>query len=245
MRLVRHALDLLPDLADVDAQVLHIGQAVPNLLQQETMGQYLAGMLNQDAQDIVFLRRELYLLPGHLHDTLDEIDGELTDLEHRLFPVALQPVAQGDAAGQRLAHLLAAEIALGQGDTAPALRLTQADGTRRPELLLSAQAEVRSGQAADAAQRLQTWVATQPRDATAWELLSTAYGAEHQPLRAVRADAESKVAQLDYAAALDRLKAGQDMVRRGGPGIDNIEASIIDTRARAVASLLREQTLER
>ena len=64
-------------------------------------------------------------------------------------------------------------------------------------------------------------------------------------MRAVRADAESKVAQLDYAAALDRLKAGQDMVRRGGPGIDNIEASIIDTRARAVASLLREQTLER
>lgn len=157
----------------------------------------------------------------------------------------LRAVAEGDAAGQRLAGLLAAEIALGQGDTAPALHLTQAEGTRRPELLLSAQAEVRSGQAADAAQRLQTWVATQPRDATAWELLSTAYAAEHQPLRAVRADAESKVAQLDYAAALDRLKAGQDMVRRGGPGIDNIEASIIDTRARAVASLLREQTLER
>jgi hypothetical protein len=53
------------------------------------------------------------------------------------------------------------------------------------------------------------------------------------------------VAQLDYTAALDRFKAAQDLVRKGPAGGDYIEASIIDTRARQVESLLREQALER
>jgi crotonobetainyl-CoA:carnitine CoA-transferase CaiB-like acyl-CoA transferase len=54
------------------------------------------------------------------------------------------------------------------------------------------------------------------------------------------------VAHLDYQAALDRFKSAQDLARRGGGGRgDHIEASIIDTRARQVESLLREQALER
>jgi predicted Zn-dependent protease len=122
--------------------------------------------------------------------------------------------------------------------------LVEPDSRRRPDVLLGMQALVQTGKAADAAQRLQTWVAENPRDAAAWQLLSTAYGAEGQRLRAVRAEAEARVAQLDYAAALDRFKAGQEMARRGGAQ-DHIEASIIDTRARQVESLLREQALER
>ena len=66
-----------------------------------------------------------------------------------------------------------------------------------------------------------------------------------QPLRAIRADAEAQVAQLDYAAAVDRFRAAQELARRGGPGSDYIESSIIDTRTRQVESLLREQSLER
>lgn len=162
----------------------------------------------------------------------------------RMLP-RLQQVAHGDAAGERLVNLLDAEIALDRGDTARTLRLVDAHSTRRPELLLATQAELRSGAAADAAQTLQTWVATHPRDATAWEVLSSAYAAQGQRLRSIRADAEARVAQLDYAAALDRLKAAQDLERKGGAATDHIEASIIDTRARAVESLLREQSLER
>jgi predicted Zn-dependent protease len=155
----------------------------------------------------------------------------------------LEAAVAGNAAGQRLARLLAAEIALAQGNPAVALQL--ADGVaRRPELLLVSQAQVRTGRGAEVAQRLQTWVANHPRDAAAWQLLSAAYAADGQPLRAVRAEAEARVAQLDYAAALDRLKAAQELGRRS-PGTDHIEASIIDTRARAVDSLLREQALER
>jgi predicted Zn-dependent protease len=161
------------------------------------------------------------------------------------FLARLEPVAAGDAPAQRLARLLAAEIAQGQQDPARVLKAIDAAAPRRPELLLGAQAQIQSGQAADAAQRLQTWVSTQPRDAAAWQLLAAAYQAQSQPLRAVRAEAEGRVAQLDYSAALDRFKAAQDMVRRGASGGDHIEASIIDTRARQVESLLREQALER
>ncbi|HEY8360868.1 MAG TPA: M48 family metalloprotease [Ramlibacter sp.] len=157
----------------------------------------------------------------------------------------LQPAVAGDPVGERMVRLLDAEIALASGDRARVLRLLDPQATRRPELLLRAQAQVQSGQAADAAQRLQTWVATQPRDAAAWQLLASAYVAQGQQLRAVRAEAESRMAQLDYPAALDRFKAAQDLMRRGGAAADHIEASIIDTRTRQVESLVREQALER
>lgn len=161
----------------------------------------------------------------------------------RLLPRLNAGVA-GDAAGERQARLLGAEIALAQGDAAGALKLVDVDSRRRPDLLFGTQALLQTGKAADVAQRLQTWVAENPRDAAAWQALSAAYAAQGQKLRAVRAEAEARVAQLDYKAALDRFKAGQEMARRGAGG-DHIEASIIDTRARQVESLLREQALER
>jgi len=118
-------------------------------------------------------------------------------------------------------------------------------GNSRPDVLFAAQAELQSARAPAAVQRLQTWVALHPRDATAWQQLSSAYTAQGQALRAIRADAEAQVAWLDYAAAMDRFKAAQELVRKGGAGNDHIEASIIDTRARQVELLLREQALER
>jgi len=98
------------------------------------------------------------------------------------------------------------------------------------------------------AQNLQIWLAQQPQDALAWQWLSGVYSAQNQSLRALRAQAEVQVAQLDYAAALDRLKAAQDRVREGagvGSSAAHIDASIIDTRRRQIEALLREQTLDR
>jgi predicted Zn-dependent protease len=99
-------------------------------------------------------------------------------------------------------------------------------------------------QASLAAQQLQTWVATAPRDAQAWQLLSAAYQAQGLPLSALRAEAEGRAAQLDFSAAANRLKAAQDLMRQGGK-IDHIEASIIDARAREFELRLREQVLQR
>jgi hypothetical protein len=59
------------------------------------------------------------------------------------------------------------------------------------------------------------------------------------------AGAAPLAARYDYAAAVDRFKAGQDLARQGGAQVDHIEASIIDTRLRAMESLLREQAAER
>jgi predicted Zn-dependent protease len=167
----------------------------------------------------------------------------------------LEDVVRQDTAALRLTKLLGAEIELAAGDAAAALGVLSADGgsgggvgsasTRRPELVLRSQALLRAGRAADGTGALQTWVATHPRDATAWQLLASTWQAQGQSLRAVRAEAEAHAARYDYAAAVDRFKAGQDLARQGGAQVDHIEASIIDTRLRAMESLLREQAAER
>jgi predicted Zn-dependent protease len=100
------------------------------------------------------------------------------------------------------------------------------------------------GRAVEVSDKLQTWVVTHPKDALAWQLLSDAWGRQNQFSRAVRAEAESRVAQLDYPAALDRLRAAQELLRSGRGGADqnmHIESSIVDTRTRQVAALVREQ----
>jgi predicted Zn-dependent protease len=160
----------------------------------------------------------------------------------------LDELVRNDAPAHRLARLLEAEIELAAGEAGAAVQMLSSDaggGGRRPELVLRSQALLRAGRAAEGSGPLQSWVATNPRDATAWQLLASTWQAQGQPLRAVRAEAEAHAARYDYAAAVDRFKAGQDLARRGGPQVDHIEASIIDTRLRAVESLLREQAAER
>ena len=142
------------------------------------------------------------------------------------------------------AERLAAEIELAAGLPEAALqRLPQEAG--RPELVLRTQALLRVGRPAEVTGALQTWVVTHPHDAAAWQLLASAWQAQGQPLRAVRAEAESHAARYDYAAAVDRFKAGQDLARKSSSAADYIEASIIDTRLRAMELLLKEQAAER
>ena len=137
---------------------------------------------------------------------------------------------------------------LAAGDAPRALALVPAGGGR-PELMLRTRALLGSPAAApgaaELAGQLQTWVALHPRDAGAWQLLASVWQAQGQMLRAVRAEAEAHAAHYDYAAAVDRFRAGQDLARQSRTAADHVEASIIDTRLRAVESLLREQTAER
>ena len=171
----------------------------------------------------------------------------------------LSALVSSDPVGTRLARWLRVELSLLAGDWRSAqtqLDTRSADDRdavqmRRPELLLRGQLALQSGQAAvwlALTERLQLWVAEHPRDAQAWQLLASAYAAQSQSLRALRAEAEARVAQLDPGAALDRIKAAQDLFRQGAslnPNADHIEASIIDTRRRQLESALREQALER
>ncbi|MEP6971410.1 MAG: peptidase M48, partial [Betaproteobacteria bacterium] len=154
----------------------------------------------------------------------------------------LAELVKADPLARRLVTLLDIELALLSGQPAP--EIVPSD---RAELMLMAQVWIRQGQAAQASSALQTWTVIHPRDAGAWQLLARANMAQGQTLRAIRAEAEAQVALLDYAAAMDRFRAAQALVRDAarGSGVDHIEASIIDTRARQVQSLLREQALER
>jgi len=157
---------------------------------------------------------------------------------------------EGDAAAARLARLLSAEIELAAGAAPRAAALLDVKARERPEMLLAAQAAIATGNPAPMVAPLRDWVAVNPRDATAWRTLAGLYGAQNEPLRAIRADAEANVAILDYVAARDRFKAAQDLVRRAAAGqapgvrIDHIEASIIDTRAREVDARVRELAKE-
>ena len=151
-------------------------------------------------------------------------------------------VPASDAAARRQSAWLGAELALAAGQPQQALDLVERHPapTLRPAVLLHAQAQLALQRPALASERLQTWVTTHPQDAQAWQWLAQAWQAQNQPLRALRAQAEAQVAIRDFSAAQDRLKAAQDLARRGG-NQDHIEASIIDTRLRAVTELLREE----
>ena len=169
----------------------------------------------------------------------------------RAIAKKLDELVRHDPAAQRLARWLVAEIELAGGDAGAAVTVLGSDANsagssiRRPELVLRTQVLLRAGREAEGIGALQTWVATHPKDATVWQLLASMWHAQDQPLRAVRAEAEAHAARYDYAAAVDRFKAGQDLARRGGPQVDHVEASIIDTRLRAVELLLREHAAER
>jgi len=149
------------------------------------------------------------------------------------------------AADSALARL-GVQLALARGDTARAGALLVAgklvDG-RRSGLLLQADWALADGSEAAlrrSVEALHTWVTGQRDDASAWQALAQAASRLGQPLRAVRAEAEAQAALGNLPGAIDRLRAGQQLARRGGPGTDFIEASVIDARLRDLQAQRRQ-----
>ena len=169
----------------------------------------------------------------------------------------LQQLLSRWGADGRLARLLEAELALGQGDAARAEALLAPNANQSParlgrtELALLSQAQITQGRPqglAQAAERLRDWLAAHPRDVLAWRLLASAYEVQGRNVAAVRAQAQADGLEQDWPSALARLRAAQDLVRAGNWGAmgpDHLEAAIVDTRTREVTQLLREQALQR
>lgn len=152
-------------------------------------------------------------------------------LQSVLAPQAApKATASGNLAGPREA-----------GPSLATIDVVERVAPRRPELLLKTEILLRLNQAGSMASPLQTWVTDHPRDGSAWQTLARVWRSQGQEMRALRAEAEAQVAHYDYAAAVDRFKAAQDLARKAGARADYFEASIIDTRLRAVEELLREQ----
>jgi predicted Zn-dependent protease len=211
------------------------------------------------ADDLALLSQPAAVQAGALYGAAMAASRQRDAASARKYLSRLEKVVAADAPASQQARWLGAEIALAAQDLSRPQVLALADqmglnrpGTsvRRPELLLQAQLAMQSGLAGPmdtAAQRLQTWLSTQPQDALAWQWLASIQAAQGTGLRALRAEAEARVAHLDYVGAIDRLKAAQNQIRASGAAstsADHIDASIIDTRLRQIEALLKEQALE-
>ena len=163
----------------------------------------------------------------------------------RGFTEPLKSLFPETASIAQAAALLAIEIDLMAGVVpADAAQINIASTTSRVALLIQARALLAAGKPQEVADRLLTWVTAHPKDAPAWQQLALAYGNLNQHVRAIRADAEGRVAQLDYIGALDRFRAAQNMIRSNPRSADFMEGSIIDTRTRQLALLVKEQALQ-
>lgn len=169
------------------------------------------------------------------------------DLAERLH-AQVAPAARWVADALLLEVLLVAPPATSPHAAARAERLASLRdqalaASGRSLTLLGAQAALASGEPQRAAMRLQTWVVQHPRDALAWQMLTRAYQTQGYTLRAVRAEAESRMAQLDYAGAVDRFKAAQALPA-AQRAADSIELAIVDSRLRQAQALLNEWMMD-
>ncbi len=164
------------------------------------------------------------------------------------FKVAEQN-GKPDARAVRAVRLLAVQSLADRGDLDRALAMLAPlrDEVSRPVLLQQAQlaralaardAKTAQAELRNSEDRLQTWVANHPLDASAWKALGDLWAADGQPLRALRADAETQYALGDLPGAIERLRAGQRMARTASAS-DYIEASVIDSRLRAISAEMR------
>lgn len=182
-------------------------------------------------------RLQAQWLQAELEFKAGNAQAALAALPQAQAPAAQKPpkaTAGGNLAGSREA-----------GPSLSTVNVVEHVAPRRPEMLLRSEILLRLNQADSMAGTLQTWVTDHPQDATSWQTLARVWRAQGQEVRALRAEAEAQVAHYDYAAAVDRFKAAQDLTRRSGAKADYFEASIIDTRLRAVQELLREQTRDK
>ena len=184
---------------------------------------------------------------------LRELQRALAAVEAAL-PLA-RDAAPGDARATRALALLQAQALQANGQAAQAGRLlatpATATGSARPLLLARAQAALDAARAGGdsgalraSTEALQTWVAEQRHDATAWALLAQCAEALGLRLRALRAEAEARAALGDVGGAMDRLRAAQRQARTSAAAPDFIEASIVDSRLRELTAQRRAQLAE-
>ena len=167
----------------------------------------------------------------------------------------LRGAGRPEPRAERFVQLLAVQSMLLRGEPMRAAELLQphaGDGSR-PAVLLHGRVALAAAASANAAataatlkpraEELQTWVAVHPQDPEAWALLAQIWSRLNQPLRALRAEAESRLAVGDIVGAIDRLRAAQRSVRSGGPS-DFIETSVVDARLRDIEGLRRQLMAE-
>lgn len=129
------------------------------------------------------------------------------------------------------------------GASLSTLRAQALAAPQRALRLLGAQAALAEGEPGPAMEALQEWLAQHPEDGPVWQQLAGLCQAAGLPLRAVRAEAEARLARYDLPGARDRLKAAASLPQGGTD--EHFDRSIIDARLREVEARLSRQTLAR
>ena len=142
-----------------------------------------------------------------------------------------------DARSTRVLRFLRAELNQARGQAADGFAVLKPLAGERSRVLLLQQAQlamIDSGLDASrsSVDALQTYVSVHPLDATAWAQLAQLWERLDQPLRAVRAQGEVRVAMGDLNGAIDRMRSGLRQSR--GRDADQIEAAVIDSRLRSL-----------
>jgi predicted Zn-dependent protease len=164
-----------------------------------------------------------------------------------------EPGVHPAMAAQRWLRLLRAEVAFKQNRFNEVLDMLNPGpvpvSLQRPELLAVAQSLTRLPQhpwQADMVRQLRAWVQQAPHDGQAWNILASLLALQGQALASLRAEGEAQIARLDWGGAIDRLRAAQDLAKKGPlKAGEHIEASIVDARLRHAQERWREQQLQR
>jgi predicted Zn-dependent protease len=166
----------------------------------------------------------------------------------RLAAKSLVPLVADDPVGVREVKWLLADIERQAGNPNGCLSGLREQHKQRAWVLLRAQCQLATkdiAMARSAAESIQLRLAQFPRDPLAWDMVAQAYEQIGQPLQAIRADAESRAVRWDEIAAIDRLRAGQDLAKRlTQQGKMDLaaqqEAYIIDSRLRTLEAIRLE-----
>ena len=142
-----------------------------------------------------------------------------------------------DARSTRVLRYLRAELDQARGHAADGFAVLKPLAGEHSRVLLLQQAQLAMIDSDLASSRssvdaLQTFVSAHPQDATAWAQLAQLWERLDQPLRAVRAQGEVRVAMGDLNGAIDRMRSGLRQSR--GRDADQIEAAVIDSRLRSL-----------
>lgn len=160
---------------------------------------------------------------------------------------ALVGMLGADAGAKRLLAYLRAELELARGRPEAGFAALEplAGEKSRPMMLMRvdlAQADSRTDVKREAAEALQTHLSLHANDALGWQEIAPLWEQLGQPLRAVRAQGEARAALGDITGAIDRLRSAMRLSR--GKNSDQIEASVIDARLRALLYERRQMLAE-
>ncbi|WP_067070246.1 M48 family metalloprotease [Roseateles chitosanitabidus] len=160
---------------------------------------------------------------------------------------ALDGLLGAEPGAKRLLVYARAELELARGKPeAGFAALDVLKGERsRPMLMIRAdlaQADPRPEIKREEADALQTHLSLHGQDALGWQEIGTLWQQLGQPLRAVRAQGESRAALGDINGAIDRMRSAARQSRARDS--DQIEASVIDARLRTLVYEQRQLLAE-